>query len=91
MRGIFRACAAKARLRQIHQSLRFDPMTGHFDRPETRTCTWTLARKGTHMTSKDNNAVTGEQAAGGREALKGWIVMIVLVAIVLGAGYFYTH
>lgn len=43
------------------------------------------------MTSKDNNAVTGEKSAGGREALKGWIVMIVLAAIVLGAGYFYTH
>lgn len=44
------------------------------------------------MTTKDtSNVATDEKSASGREALKGWIVMLLLVAIVLGAGYVYTH
>ncbi|MEJ6783413.1 hypothetical protein [Aminobacter sp. Piv2-1] len=41
-----------------------------------------------------SNNQTGQAkvaASGNKEALKGWIVILVLVAVVLTSAYLYTH
>lgn len=44
------------------------------------------------MSKNDSkSASTIERPTGGREAAKGWLIMAVLVAVVLAAGYFATH
>ncbi|WP_269931315.1 hypothetical protein [Aminobacter sp. HY435] len=42
-------------------------------------------------TNDTKNTSAIEKAAGGREAAKGWLVMLLLVGAVLAVGYFYTH
>ncbi|MGF7006680.1 hypothetical protein [Aminobacter sp. BE322] len=41
--------------------------------------------------SNNQTAQAKAAAAGYREALKGWIVILVLVAVVLTSAYLYTH
>ncbi|GEM_PF-4444771 len=42
------------------------------------------------MTDKNENQAGMADAAGGRDALKGWALMLVLIGIVLVAAYFYA-
>lgn len=42
------------------------------------------------MSDKQTTPAKGE-FAGNKEAVKGWILMLVLIGAVLVAGYFYTH
>ncbi len=41
--------------------------------------------------SKNQTNPADARAAGNKDALLGWVVMLLLVGVVLTAGYFYTH
>ena len=43
------------------------------------------------MNENKTPPANANDSAGSKEALRGWIVMLLLVAVVLVAGYFYSH
>ncbi|AWC22082.1 hypothetical protein WHT83_01380 [Aminobacter sp. P9b] len=43
------------------------------------------------MNENKTPSANATDAAGSKEALRGWIVLGLLVAVVLVGGYFYTH